>query len=185
MGFVRVLALLTILLPDAVHAQEHQHGIASPYGGEQTREIKSLSNEEMADLRKGAGSGFAKAAELNGVPGPSHLLELKDEIRLDPQQTAAIQAIFDRMRADAISAGTGLISHEKALDIEFKNGSITDGTLAEMIAKIEESRGKLRYIHLSAHLKTRVILNADQIDKYNSLRGYADPKHSSRKVTSQ
>ncbi|ATU94490.1 hypothetical protein [Phyllobacterium zundukense] len=176
MEFVRILILLAALLPAAVYAQGHQHGETSAYAGEETREIKSLSDEEIADLRKGAGSGLAKAAELNGVPGPSHLLQLKDEIQLDPQQTAAIQKIFDHMRSDAISEGNRLISYESALDIEFKNGTITDEILSRMIAKIEESRGKLRYIHLSAHLKTRLILTVDQIERYNSLRGYADPK---------
>ncbi len=176
MEFVRILVMTAVLLPAAVYAQEHQHGATSAYAGEETREIKSLSDEEIADLRKGAGSGLAKAAELNGIPGPSHLLELKDEIRLDPQQTAAIQIFFDHMRSDAISEGNRLISYERALDLEFKNGTITDDTLSKMIAKIEESRGRLRYIHLSAHLKTRLLLTVDQIDRYNSLRGYADPK---------
>jgi hypothetical protein len=176
MEFVRILVLLAVVLPAAVYAQGHQHGKASAYAGEETREIKSLSDEEISDLRRGAGGGWAKAAELNGVPGPSHLLELKDEIQLDPQQTAAIRMIFDHMRSDAISEGNRLISYQRALDLDFKNGSITDETLAKMIAKIEESRGKLRYIHLSAHLKTRLVLTVDQIDRYNSLRGYADPK---------
>lgn len=176
MEFVRILVMTAVLLPAAVYAQEHQHGATSAYAGEETREIKSLSDEEIADLRKGAGSGLAKAAELNGIPGPSHLLELKDEIRLDPQQTAAIQIISDHMRSDAVSEGKRLISYERALELEFKNGTITDDTLSKMIAKIEESRGRLRSIHLSAHLKTRLLLTVDQIDRYNSLRGYADPK---------
>jgi hypothetical protein len=176
MEFVRILVMTAVLLPAAVYAQEHQHGATSAYAGEETREIKSLSDEEIGDLRKGAGSGLAKAAELNGIPGPSHLLELKDEIQLDPQQTAAIQIISDHMRSDAVSEGNHLISYERALDLEFKNGTITDDALSKMIAKIEESRGRLRYIHLSAHLKTRLLLTVDQIDRYNSLRGYADPK---------
>ena len=104
------------------------------------------------------------------------MLELKDEIQLDPQQTAAMQIISDHMRSDAVSEGNHLISYERALDLEFKNGTITDDTLSKMIAKIEESRGRLRYIHLSAHLKTRLLLTVDQIDRYNSLRGYADPR---------
>jgi Spy/CpxP family protein refolding chaperone len=178
MGLIRVIAWLAVLLPGSLYAQQHQHQHknVSPYAGERTREIKSLSGEEIADLRKGAGGGFAKAAELNGVPGPSHLLELKDEIQLGPQQTAAIQKLFDRMRTDAVAEGARFVAHERALDIEFKSRQITEETLSEMITKIEESRRKLRYIHLSAHLKTRAILTADQIDRYNALRGYAPRK---------
>jgi hypothetical protein len=48
----------------------------SPYTGMETRSIKSLSNEQVADLREGRGMGLALAAELNGYPGPAHVLEL-------------------------------------------------------------------------------------------------------------
>lgn len=43
-----------------------------PYTGQQARPIKALSDAEIAALRKGEGMGMAKAAELNGYPGPVH-----------------------------------------------------------------------------------------------------------------
>ena len=46
------------------------------YAGQQARSIKSLSDDEIAALRKGEGMGMAKAAELNGYPGPAHVLQL-------------------------------------------------------------------------------------------------------------
>jgi hypothetical protein len=42
----------------------------SPYAGMQTRPIKALSAEQVADLKAGRGMGLAMAAELNGYPGP-------------------------------------------------------------------------------------------------------------------
>ena len=42
----------------------------SPYAGQESREIKSLSPAEVDGYLAGAGMGFAKAAELNGYPGP-------------------------------------------------------------------------------------------------------------------
>ncbi|MGH7485986.1 MAG: hypothetical protein ACREMY_10365, partial [bacterium] len=48
---------------------------ATPYAGQQSREIKALSQEEAAGLLAGKGMGFAKAAELNGFAGPAHVLE--------------------------------------------------------------------------------------------------------------
>ena len=48
----------------------------SPYAGQQTRAIKALSPEDLAGLLNGEGRGMAKAAELNGYPGPVHVLEL-------------------------------------------------------------------------------------------------------------
>ena len=41
-----------------------------PYAGQQTRAIKALSDDDIAALRAGEGMGMAKAAELNGYPGP-------------------------------------------------------------------------------------------------------------------
>lgn len=37
----------------------------SPYAGQQTREVKALSTQEVDDYLNGRGMGFAKAAELN------------------------------------------------------------------------------------------------------------------------
>ncbi|MBT3972460.1 MAG: hypothetical protein HOE99_01485, partial [Acidiferrobacteraceae bacterium] len=51
--------------------------VASPYVGQETRVIKSLSAEDIDDLINGRGWGLAKPAELNGVPGPAHLLEMQ------------------------------------------------------------------------------------------------------------
>jgi hypothetical protein len=35
------------------------------------RDIKTLSNQQIADLRAGRGMGLALAAELNGYAGPT------------------------------------------------------------------------------------------------------------------
>jgi hypothetical protein len=47
-----------------------------PYAGMQARAIKALSAEQIADLKAGRGLSLALAAELNGYPGPRHVLEL-------------------------------------------------------------------------------------------------------------
>jgi hypothetical protein len=68
---------------------------ASPYAGRQTRSIKALSDEDIDALRKGEGMGLAKAAELNGYPGPAHVRALAKQLRLSDDQLARIAAIFD------------------------------------------------------------------------------------------
>lgn len=151
------------------------HG-ASPYAGEETRAIKSLSAEDIAELQRGGGWGLAKPAELNGMPGPAHLLELKAEIPLSPAQVQTIEAEFERMRAAAIAEGESLIARERALDEAFRTRTLTEDSLRAMLAGIEESRASLRYIHLASHLATPEILSAAQIARYNELRGYGqDP----------
>src|SRR5689334_17464381 len=54
----------------------------APYAGQQTRTIKALSPADVAALLKGEGMGMAKAAELNGYPGPLHVLTLSQELKL-------------------------------------------------------------------------------------------------------
>jgi len=78
----RILMAALAAIPMAVSA--HADTPASPYTGQQTRSIKALSPEDIDELRKGAGMGLAKAAELNGYPGPLHVLALTKELRLTP-----------------------------------------------------------------------------------------------------
>ena len=68
-----------------------------PYAGQQARAIKALSDDDIAALRAGEGMGMAKAAELNGYPGPVHVLALAAQLGLTEDQRHGVQAIFDRM----------------------------------------------------------------------------------------
>jgi hypothetical protein len=168
-----VLAAAIAVLSSAATASESGH--RSAYAGEEFRAIKSLSADDIAELRRGGGWGLAKAAELNGMPGPAHLLEMKDAIALDAAQVAAIEAIHEDMKAAAIVEGERLIALEEALDRQFRDGTITDDALLAALEAIAAARKALRYVHLSTHLKTPAILSRDQIAQYNRLRGYTDP----------
>lgn len=169
-----LLALPLAALPLASLAQ-HSH-VPSPYAGFETRAIKSLSDTDLAELRRGGGWGLALAAELNGVPGPAHLLELRDEIGLSPDQVAAIEAIFAAMQADAIAAGERLIAAEEAIEAAFRAGGLDDATLRGLIDEAAAARAALRFVHLSRHLSTPPLLTPAQIARYKALRGYgSDP----------
>jgi hypothetical protein len=144
----------------------------SVYAGEEKREIKSLSPDDIEQLRTGKGWGLAKAAELNGYPGPSHLLEMKTEIGLSESQVEQVQALFEDMKGRAVPLGLKLIDLEKELDKEFAGGTVNREKLEDVLGRIEKVRSDLRLVHLSAHLKTVEILSKEQVAKYNSLRGY-------------
>ena len=101
----------------------------SKYSGQQTRDIKSLSAEDIAELERGGGWGLAKSAELNGVPGPAHLLEMKNEIGLDEVQSRAIQALYEQMRSKAIEQGKRLINQERVLERDFRARTVTEESL--------------------------------------------------------
>ena len=81
----------------------------SPYSGEEVREIKSLSPNEVTMYLTGAGMGLAKAAELNRYPGPMHVLELASELELSDEQRAKTQKLFTETKADARRIGEEVV----------------------------------------------------------------------------
>lgn len=167
--------MAVLLMGFAAQANESHDSHQSKYVGQEKRAVKSLSPADMAELRRGGGWGMAKAAELNGVPGPAHLLELKDKIPLDREQISAVTKIFQGMKSQAIKQGEKLIELEQKLESHFRNRTIDDKILRASLAAISKVRKELRYIHLATHLKTPRILSEDQIKKYNGLRGYSNP----------
>jgi hypothetical protein len=150
----------------------HGHRHASPYAGQEARALKNLSAEDVAELRRGGGWGLAKVAELNGVPGPAHVLEMKAEIGLSEAQVAAVTKVFEAMQRDAQAEGARLIALEEEMEGAFRARAMDMAMLSRLTAAIGASHGRLRLIHLSAHLETPKLLSAAQITAYNRLRGY-------------
>jgi hypothetical protein len=171
------MAILMMPLP-SFSLEKPSH--ISPYAGQETREIKTLSDSDITELSNGMGWGLAKAAELNGMPGPVHLLEMKNEIKLSVGQIRDLENLYTKMKNEAIPLGLKFIDLEKELNNRFADNSITDDLLKTLLGNISEVLKKLRYIHLSTHLKTPDILTPEQIEKYNQLRGYTagDPCHN-------
>lgn len=166
----RIILMTALLWPVAISAQDHT--AHSAYAGLESREIKTLSDADLDDLRRGAGWGLALSAELNGVPGPAHLLELKDQIGLSREQVAAIEAIFDAMQREAQEAGHRFIEAEAAIEAAFRAGDLGSENLRALIDASAAARAELRFIHLVRHLETPPLLTEGQIARYNELRGY-------------
>jgi Spy/CpxP family protein refolding chaperone len=168
--------ILTATFSFAAGAQDHSHGDdPTPYAGFQTREIKSLSNQDIKELRGGGGWGLALPAELNGRPGPAHLLELKNEIGLSAEQVEAITGIYEEMRIEAIATGERFITAEAALSMALESPDLGEEHLRELLEETAAARLELRFIHLSRHLSTPELLTTEQVQKYAVLRGYAEP----------
>jgi hypothetical protein len=96
-----------------------------PYAGLQTRSIKALSAEQIADLKAGRGMSLALAAELNGYPGPRHVLELGEQLSLTDRQRMDVQRLFDQMTAEVVPIGEKLIAQEAELDRVFARRLVT------------------------------------------------------------
>jgi Spy/CpxP family protein refolding chaperone len=168
---------LRVLLFACVAFAGTAQAASSPYVGEEHRSIKSLSSEDIDGLLAGNGMGYAKAAELNGYPGPLHVLQLADELRLTPGQAAATKAIEASMRAQAQSLGAALVAAERKLDALFASKRIDERQLRKSLKKIGLIEAELRDSHLRAHLAQAKVLDVAQTERYFTLRGY---DHESR-----
>lgn len=144
-----------------------------PYADMQVRDIKALSDQQIADLRAGRGMSLALPAELNGYPGPSHTLELADQLSLTPQQRATTRALLAQMQREAKAVGETLIAAESALDRLFKDRQATTESVSMATAQAAQAQGQLRETHLRYHLAMIEVLSADQIAAYDRLRGYS------------
>ena len=60
------------------------------------------------------------------------------------------------------------------LDREFAEQSITRETLDSLTDRIGRANGRLRAVHLSAHLETARVLTMHQRHMYDRLRGYSE-----------
>ena len=150
--------IASIAFVTSVHAQ-------TPYAGMQTRPIKALSEQQIADLGAGRGMGLALAAELNGYPGPLHVLELADKLELSAEQRAGMQRLFDSMKAEAMPLGAKLIEQEAELDKQFATRTVTPESLKASTAAVAATQGILRETHLKYHLSTGSILTPSQMTK--------------------
>ncbi|TAK52353.1 MAG: hypothetical protein EPO24_15300 [Bacteroidetes bacterium] len=123
------------------------------------------------DVLLGAkGAGQAKYAENNGYPGPMHVLEMAKTIGLSETQKEKVQKIYDEMKTSAIEVGKRIIKIEEELNAGFREGLIIEKNIMSDAQDIGRLRGKLRAIHLIAHLKTKRILTDKQVQLYRKLR---------------
>ncbi|MDP1966064.1 MAG: periplasmic heavy metal sensor [Reyranella sp.] len=174
MHYLATLFAVAVALPVSALAQ---HSPPQPYAGLDSRPIKALSPEQLADLRGGRGMGLALPAELNGYPGPMHVLELAGPLGLTPEQRGRTEALVADMKAEAIPLGERLIADEAALDRLFAEKRATAATLDAASASIGAAQAALRAAHLRYHLDMIAVLTPEQVAHYAMLRGYGGGTH--------
>ncbi|WP_420346130.1 hypothetical protein [Pelagibius sp.] len=163
-----LVAVALFLVPGVAAAAQD----ANPYAGWQDRPIKALSPQQIEDLSVGRGMGLALAAELNGYPGPRHVLDLAEALGLSPAQRGAVESLFAEMQSEAQGLGREILMREAQLDRIFREGAVTEENLREEVAALGDLQGRLRFAHLRYHLSTRALLNDQQVALYDRLRGY-------------
>jgi hypothetical protein len=167
--FIRLAALTFIVISFPAYAQQHGHGSyvtpcsarTSPYAGFERRSVKALSEEQIADLRAERGMRLALPAELNGYPGPLHVIELGDGIGLTPDQRAKVTALYNEMNNKTISLGKRLIQQEVDLERLFTSRTVTPTNLSAATNDIGVTHAALRATHLRYHLTTVEVLTPE------------------------
>jgi hypothetical protein len=178
---IAALAAIGVMLPAVAIPQHHQapahqspaHG--SPYREQHATGLRGLSAKEIDDLRAGRGMGLARAAELNGYPGPRHVLDAARDgaLTLSPDQRQAIEGVFAGMEREAKRVGLQVLAEEQALEAAFGRGGVSESELTDRVRRVAAVQAELREVHLRAHLATRAVLTDDQVRRYSELRGYA------------
>jgi len=162
-------------------APNHQHpggapadALRSPYAAIPGTAASGLLPEEVEGLTKGRGMALALAAEVNGYPGPRHVLDAAASGQLDlrPEQRETFLRLFDRMRAEAKAKGQEILQMEEQLAMRFRYGHIDETSLREILGHIGQLRADLRLIHLRTHLEAKALLTPEQIARYKTVRGY-------------
>ena len=88
--------------------------------------------------------------------------------------SGAVRTSFNRRQAGAKPLGAQLVAQERELDEAFRMGTLTPAQLNTRTEAIGALQGRLRAVHLAAHLEMRAVLTGPQIATYDALRGYAD-----------
>lgn len=132
--------------------------------------------DKIEQYRAGAGMGYARAAELNHFPGPMHVLELADKLALTDEQRAATKRLMDAHKAQARALGAKLVEAEREVEALFRGGQVEEAALAKAVRSAAALEGEYRLSHLETHRRMRALLTAEQVARYDELRGYASGK---------
>lgn len=169
--------LFTQQEPPERSAKTSESTVQSPYAGQETRTIKALPKEDIEGLLAGSGTpfgGMAKPAELNGYPGPRHVLDAVNagELEVSDAQKKEIKALYEEMEPKAVKLGEKIVALEREIDTAFADNTMTREKLEKKVSESADLYGDLRTVHLSYHFPMMDILSEKQIAQYNELRGY-------------
>jgi Spy/CpxP family protein refolding chaperone len=167
-----MLASVTATLALVGCTQPHVHSAGGSYAGQQSRDIKALSEQEVEGYLAGAGMGFARAAELNRYPGPMHALEHAEALALTGAQRTALAELMARHKQEARALGAEVVGLERELDALFAGRSATAAGVDAQVARIASAQARVRGSHLKTHIETAALMTPAQIERYAQLRGY-------------
>ncbi|WP_304064342.1 hypothetical protein [Pedobacter glucosidilyticus] len=144
---------------------------ANTYQTDSLKSIKPtyLSNEQYLAYTKANPFELVLVAEINNYPSPQKALQYAQQLNLNAAQKSQITQILNEMARKAKEMGSFILAQESKLNTLFKEQKINDGSLIFYTNKIGALQGELRNAYLKAHIATKKVLSATQLQKYKQL----------------
>src|SRR5438094_3369306 len=169
LGVFAAVGLAGLTAGTTVTRAQHAHGGAGGHA-EGHLAAQACASEFEKVVGEGRGFGLAFAADQNGYPGPMHVLELKDRLKLTADQEAKAEALMHAMFSESKLKSARLLEAEAKLRGLFADRTADDAAVRAAVAEVERARSQVRLVHLLAHLKTRDLLTEDQRRIYHEAR---------------
>src|SRR5256712_5544472 len=166
-GVIAAVGFAGLTAGTTVTRAQHAHGGAGAQGHQVAQ---TCASEFEKVVGEGRGFGLAFAADQNGYPGPMHVLELKDRLKLTADQEANARELMHAMFTESRPKGARLLDAEAKLRPLFAGHAADDAALRTAVDEVERARSEVRLVHLLTHLKTRDLLTEDQRRTYHEAR---------------
>ena len=172
LGVIAAVALAGLAAGTTATRAQHAHGGAGAQGHQVAQ---TCASEFEKVVGEGRGFGLAFAADQNGYPGPMHVLELKDRLKLTADQEAKGRELMHAMFTESRPKGARLLDAEARLRRLFAERVADAPAVRAAVAEVERVRSEVRLAHLLTHLKTRDLLTEEQRRIYHEARWGALP----------
>ena len=167
LGVIAAVALAGLTAGTTVTRAQHAHGGAGAQGHQVAQ---TCASEFEKVVGEGRGFGLAFAADQNGYPGPMHVLELKDRLKLTADQEAKARELMHAMFTESRPKSARLLEAEAKLRRLFAERVADEPAARAAVAEVERARTEVRLVHLLTHLTTRDLLTEDQRRIYHEAR---------------
>ena len=167
LGVIAAVGLAGLTAGTTVTRAQHAHGGAGAQGHQVAQ---TCASEFEKVVGEGRGFGLAFAADQNGYPGPMHVLELKDRLKLTADQEAKARELMHAMFTESRPKGARLLEAEAKLRRLFAERVADAPAVRAAVAEVERARTEVRLVHLLTHLATRDLLTEDQRRIYHEAR---------------
>jgi Spy/CpxP family protein refolding chaperone len=166
-GRTTLVALAGLLGGAALAGGQHGHSGSHEEGH---RAAQACATEFEQVVGAGRGFGMAFAADQNGYPGPMHVLELKERLKLSAEQEAKTLHLMHAMFAESTPKSARLLEAEATLRRLFAERTADAAAVRAAVDAAERARRDVRLVHLLTHLKTRDLLTEEQRRLYHEVR---------------